>query len=99
MKNLTVKDKTNRFIVQSFELEKFVFRSLVNNKTIPVITRFKVFEKSLVLSKKTSKSFIINRCSDTNRKKRINKLFHFSRIRFRYLAQKGYLSGIKKSVW
>lgn len=99
MKSLTVKDKYNRGVAQSFELEKLVFKSIVCNKEIPIITRFRAFEKSQSLPNKASKSFLINRCSDTNRKKRINKLFHFSRIRFRDLAQKGLISGIRKSVW
>lgn len=99
MKNLTVKDKKNRPVVRLLELEKFIFRGIIHNKIIPIITRFKIFEKSQSLTKKASKSFLINRCSDTNRKKRVNKLFHFSRIRFRDLAQKGFIFGIKKSVW
>lgn len=99
MQKLLQKDKNKRIKIKNFENKKFVFKNLVNNSNLSKLTRWKALEEFFLLPVKSSLANVTNRCIITNRKKRINKLYSFSRISFLKLARKGHVSGLKKSSW
>lgn len=99
MHKLLQKDKNSRIIINKFENKKFIFKNLVNNSNVSKLIQWKSLEKFFLLPVKSSLSHVTNRCVITNRKKRINKLYSFSRISFLKLARKGYVNGLKKSSW
>ena len=99
MKKLVRKDKHKRELISNAEVKHFVFKNIVNNHVFQSKIRWKA---ALNLSK-NFKNFnfqsLINRCIFTSRKKRINKLYSFSRIIFLKLARSGYINGLKKASW
>lgn len=99
MGKLNYKDKNNRIFLLNQEKQRFVLKSLIENKSFIKFTRWKVFLKLNNMLKRSSSIYYINRCIFTGRKKRIHKLYSFSRIMFLYLVRFGYLNGLKKSSW
>ena len=99
MKKLIRKDNYKRQHILKTETNHFVLKNVSNNLNFTPRLRWKA---ALLLSKKFKNNnlqSIINRCIITGRKKRINKLYSFSRIMFLKLVRFGYLNGLKKSSW
>ena len=99
MKKLIRKDNYKRQHILKTETNHFVLKNVSNNLNFTPRLRWKA---ALLLSKKFKNNnlqSIINRCLITGRKKRINKLYSFSRIMFLKLVRFGYLNGLKKSSW
>lgn len=99
MKNLNKKDKKNREIVRIFETKKIILKFIFFSSHFSKFTRWNAGTLLSDLSKKSSKTVLVNRCVFTNRKKRMNKLFSYSRIKIRQLARGGSIYGLKKSSW
>ena len=96
MKKLQRKDKYKRQQFLKNEIKHFILKSVVINKKINSSLKWKAFLELSTNLKINTNSFV-NRCLFTNRKKRINKLYSFSRLVFLKFARFGYLNGIKKS--
>jgi len=99
MKKLTRKDNYKRKYILKNETSYFILKNITNNLNFIPKIRWKA---SLVVSKTFKNSntqSILNRCIVTSRKKRINKLYSFSRIMFLKFARFGYFHGLKKSTW
>jgi len=100
MKNLNQKDKRNRDLVNTIETKRFILKNIVNNSDLPKFIRWNASSKlSIKFNHNNSKISLNNRCAQTNRRVRLNKRFNYSRIKFRQLAQKGLIVGLKKSSW
>jgi len=99
VKNLNKKDKKKRDLVRSFETKKLILKFIFFSSNFSKFTRWNAGIMMSDLSNKYSKTVLVNRCVYTNRKKRINKLFNYSRIKFRQLARSGYIHGLKRSSW
>ena len=100
MKNLNQKDKRNRNSVDMIETKRFVLKNIANNSDLPKFIRWNAsFKLSAKFNHNNSKISLNNRCEQTNRKSRLNKRFNYSRIKFRQLAQKGLIVGLKKASW
>ena len=99
MKKLVRKDSFKRQFVFENEVKHFVLKNVNNNLNFTPKIRWKA---ALFMSKKFKNNnlqSLVNRCIITGRKKRINKLYSFSRIMFLKLVRFGYLNGLKKSSW
>lgn len=99
MKNVLRKDILNRVLVNKDETERFVHKGIISNTKIHILMRFLASEGLACMSKKGSPVLLTNRCVETNRRKRINKFYSYSRITFRKLAQRGFFNGLSKSSW
>jgi ribosomal protein S14 len=99
MKKLIQKDKKNRLNLNTIETKKFVLKAIITNMNFSSLIRWNAVFKFSGLLPNGSPVFMVNRCILTGRKKRINRLYKFSRIVFLKLARSGYIHGIKKSTW
>lgn len=99
MKYLKQKDKQNRIGFKNFEYKKLIVKTLITNTNLSKVVRWKFSKELIVLPKKFLLSSFNNRCVITGRKKRINKLYSFSRIMFLRLAREGKLNNLKKATW
>lgn len=99
MKKLIVKDKKNRLVVKESELQTFILKQIANNINFLKTVRWNAIYKLANLQKKTSKTFINNRCIKTINKKTFHKFSNFSRTVFYKLAKSGLISGLQKSSW
>ena len=99
MKKLIKKDKKNRFLVKFYETNKFIYKNLNNNENFSKLFRWKLFILAKQLPKKSSSIYVNSRCILTGRKKRINKLYNFSRISFLKLVRSQTINGLIKSSW
>lgn len=100
MKNLNQKDKRKRNSVNTIETKRFILKNIVNNSDLPKFIRWNASSQlATKFNHNNSKISLNNRCMQTNRKVRLNKRFNYSRIKFRQLAQKGLIVGLKKSSW
>lgn len=99
MIKLIQKDKRNRKIVKFYETKKFILKSIFCNTNFSKLFRWKIVNEITNLPTTSSLTHINNRCVFTGRKKRINKLFSFSRISILKLARTGNINGLKKSSW
>lgn len=99
MKNILKKDEKNRIEVKKLETKRFILKSILANKRFSNLIRWNAFLMLSSFDVTSSKVFLVNRCVETNRKKRINKLYSYSRIKFRKLAQQGWIYGLKRSTW
>ena len=99
MKSLIQKDKKNRLIFKKLEHKKAIIKPILHNTNFSIILRWNSYEKLSRLTDKSSLSHLNNRCVLTGRKKRINKLYSFSRIMFLKLVRANDICGLKKSSW
>lgn len=81
------------------ETKRFVLKNIILNTNLVKSTRWKASKKLTKMLKMSSSVYYVNRCILTGRRKRINKLYSFSRIMFLRLVRFGYLNGLKKSSW
>ena len=98
MKKLLKKDNYKRQQLLKKEINHFILKNISNSFIFTPKLRWYA---ALQLSKKFKINLqsLVNRCIITSRKKRINKLYSFSRIMFLKLVRLGYLTGLKKSTW
>ena len=96
---LSHKDKNNRILSLSREKQKLLLKNLIKNRNFLKEVRWKAFLRLSAIPKKSSFTYFMNRCVFTGRKKRIHKLYSFSRIMFLRLVRFGYLNGLRKSSW
>lgn len=99
MKSLLKKDYKNKQNFKNLEYKKTILKNLTNNINYQIPSRWKLFEEVFKFLPQTSLHHFNNRCIITGRKKRINKLYSFSRIIFLKLARFGNINGLKKSSW
>lgn len=99
MKKLLAKDQKNRKTMEQLELKHFILKQILTNSNFLKTTRWNALYKLSNMSKKSSKTYISNRCVQTINKKTFHKFTNFSRTVFLKLAQSGYISGMRKSSW
>lgn len=99
MKKIFAKDKKNRNVVKQLELKHFVLKQIYNDSNFSKITIWNSLNKLTNLNKRSSKTYISNRCVKTINKKTFNKLSNFSRQVFFKLVKSGQISGMRKSSW
>jgi small subunit ribosomal protein S14 len=88
-----------RYIFKTFEKNRLVLKILVNNLLLKNKKRQKIQQHFFSFPKNSSLSRIKNLCILTGRPKSIYRFFKISRLQFRKLASKGYLTGISKYSW
>lgn len=99
MKKLVQKDKKNRLNLNRIETKKFILKTIIKNMNFSDLVRWNAVFKLTSLPSNNSLTVTTNRCILTGRKKRINKLYKFSRITFLKLVRSGEISGVKKISW
>lgn len=99
MKYLNLKDLTRRKNYLKIEPEYVRFKALVNNRSLPKVTRFFFFMRLYRLSKNFSKVRIKNRCVITNHSQSVYKDFHLNRSVIKEFVGSDKLVGIRKSSW
>lgn len=99
MKYLKNRDINIRSTVKILETKKQLLKQISFNTSLSKFVRWKAFLKLYGLSLKSSTVKLTNRCILTNRKKRFNKHYNFSRIMFLRLAKSKQLTDIKKINW
>jgi len=99
MKKLLRKDLSKRSSVMPHEKKLFVLKNIKNNYNFSISFKKKVSFNLSKAFKNNTLNQLTNRCIMTGRKKRLNKLFSFSRICFLRLVRTGYLFGLRKSSW
>jgi len=99
MKKLLKKDKKRRFIIKQLEKKIFILNSIFKNLNFFNLLRWNAFSNLKILSCKSSRISLSNRCLYTINKKRFNKLTTFSRQIFLKLIRAGQISNIQKVSW
>lgn len=99
MKKLFAKDQRTRKTIKQLELEKFVLKQISANSNFLKTIRWNASYRLFNISKKNSKTLIVNRCVQTINKKTFNKFTNFSRTVFLKLVKSGFISGMRKSSW
>lgn len=99
MKKLVKQDKFNRNYVYKYELKRFILKNVMKNRKLLIDIRCKALLELSKMSKMSSSIYFSNRCIFTGRRKRINKLYSFSRIMFLKFARYGFVNGLKKASW
>jgi len=99
MKKLVRKDikKRNNFFLS--EKKKIIFKTIIKNYSFCETEKKKIASNLSKNFKHSTLTQIVNRCVLTGRKKRLNKMFNFSRVYFRKLIRSGYIFGFRKSSW
>ena len=99
MKKLFAKDRENRKTLKQLELEHFILKQISTNSNFLKTLRWNALHKLSMMSKKSSKTLLSNRCVQTINKKTFNKFTNFSRTVFLKLVKSGHISGMRKSSW
>lgn len=99
MKKLIEKDKKILNNCTKNEYKHFILKSIIKNLNFFALIRWNASLKLKIITQKSSKISIINRCLITVNKKRFNKLTAVSRHVFLKQIRSGSVVGIKKSSW
>lgn len=99
MKKLVRKDIKKRKSFFNSEKKKIIFKTIIKNYGFCKTEKKKISSNLLKNFKHDTLTQTVNRCILTGRKKRLNKMFNFSRVYFRKLIRSGFIFGFKKSSW
>ena len=95
-----ISEKKRRYLYCSNESKSNRFKSQYKNKRLPISNRVLAMAiNSNKISRISHLSRVRNRCIITGRSRSILRKYKISRIIFRDFALKGFLSGIRRSVW
>ena len=93
------RDKKRRQMVADYEMEKLRLKAIVKNKLLPEIVQTKAREELAKHPKDSSISRVTNRCVLTGRPRGVLREYGLCRMKFRELADRGYISGLTRSTW
>ena len=97
MKNKICIDKKKRNSIVKSENKRYILKNLYKTRKINKTVRW---NSNLKLSARIfNPNQFVSRCIFSGQKKKINNLFHVSRLCFLKLARNGFVTGIKKSTW
>ena len=99
MKNQIYKDKKKRILNYKLENKKFILKSILKNVSISKLISYNSNFKFTEFSNSSYLSSLVNRCVVTGRKKKIQRMFRFSRLSFLNYARNGCVNGLTKSIW
>lgn len=88
-----------RYIFQMFEKKRLVLKILINNLLLKRKKRRKIQQQFFSFPNTSSITRIKNLCVLTGRPRSVYRFLKISRLQFRKLASKGYLTGISKYSW
>jgi len=93
------RDKKRRQMVADYEFEKLRLKAIVKNKLLPEIVQSKAMEELSAHPKDSSIARVRNRCVLTGRPRAVIRDYGLCRMKFRDLADHGYISGMTRSTW
>ena len=93
------RDKKRRKMVSEYEFEKIRLKAIVKNKLLPEIVQKKAKEDLALHPKDSSIARVRNRCVLTGRPRGVMREYGLCRMKFRDLADHGYISGMTRSSW
>lgn len=93
------RDKKRRQMVADYEIEKLRLKAIVKNKLLPEIVQAKAKEDLAKHPRDSSIARLRNRCILTGRPRGVVREYGLCRMKFRELADKGYISGMTRSSW
>jgi small subunit ribosomal protein S14 len=97
MKSLIVKDRQSRKNFKKTEVSQNLFKILKKNQSL---LKFQGWWNQSNYSYFNSSSIRLkNKCLLTGRSSSISRIYKLSRIQFRELGRKGWITGLKKSSW
>ena len=82
-----------------YEFEKLQLKAIVKNKILPEIVQKKAKEDMALHPKDSSIARVKNRCVLTGRPRGVLTEYGLCRMKFRHLADHGYICGMKRSSW
>nr|YP_011008032.1 ribosomal protein S14 [Cutleria multifida]WBP69898.1 ribosomal protein S14 [Cutleria multifida] len=83
----------------AFEAKRKSLQSVSVNQNLDVSLRWWAQIEKSKLPRQSSLSRVHNHCVETNRSRSVIRFYKLSRLQFRRLASKGFLSGLRKSCW
>ena len=98
-KKMIRRDKKRRQMVADYEFEKLQLKAIVKNKILPEIVQKKAKEDLALHPKDSSIARLRNRCVLTGRPRGVVREYGLCRMKFRHLADHGYISGLTRSTW
>lgn len=115
MRNKLEKDRKKRIIFKLNELSNLKLKMIINNQILSLYDKHQILSTAVSFCglqqsniplhdqwRKTQRnglSRIRNRCIMTGRSRSVIKEWKMSRMKFRELADQGYISGIRRSSW
>ena len=98
-KKMIRRDKKRRQMVADHEIEKLRLKAIVKNKLLPEIVQKKAREELAKHPRDSSIARLRNRCVLTGRPRAVVREYGLCRMKFRHLADHGYISGMTRSTW
>lgn len=98
-KKMIRRDKKRRQMVADYEFEKLRLKAIVKNRILPEIVQNKAKEEMASHPKDSSIARVHNRCVLTGRPRGVVSEYGLCRMKFRHLADHGYISGLTRSTW
>lgn len=98
-KKMIRRDKKRRQMVADYEIEKLRLKAIVKNKLLPEIVQKKAKEELAKHPRDSSIARLRNRCVLTGRPRAVVREYGLCRMKFRDLADHGYISGMTRSTW
>jgi small subunit ribosomal protein S14 len=99
MKNLIVRDKSKRILVERYELHRKMLKSIIYNQALDNKLRFAAQKELSQLPKNSCYIRVRNRCVLTGRSKSVYRKFRLSRIMLRNTILNGLIPGATKASW
>lgn len=99
MFNSIKRDLKVRKLYKKYESQRLLYKALLNDSSLDPFLRFTITQKLNNLPRSSSRVRIKNRCQITGRSGSVYRFCRLSRIKFRELANKGFIQGCIRASW
>lgn len=82
-----------------YEVKRKAYQAIVSNQNLDISVRWWANIEKSKLPRKSSLSRVHNHCTQTFRSRSVINFYKLSRLRFRKLAARGDLNGLRKASW
>ncbi len=93
------RDRKRAKLIQKYAERRAVLRKRLNDREVSVEEKLEIQEKFAKMPRNSCPVRQTRRCELTGRARGYHRKFGVSRIKFRELALKGQLPGVRKSSW
>jgi len=99
MKSSVRNDYKRRQLFLKYELVRLLLKSLLHNRNLPKLLRFKFQFELSALPRNSSLVRVHNRCIITGRAHGVYKFCKLSRIQLKEYGSQGKITGLRKASW
>ena len=99
MSNSISRDQQRRKLYKKVEVQRCLYKSLIGDLSLVAKNRALYVQQLNKMNRNSSLTRVRNRCVLSGRGRGVHKMLRISRIKWRELANQGFIMGVSRSSW